>query len=1128
MAHGLLARYIQKIGDERRLRIKHALRVVIGAAILHLLAVQTPITAGCSAPIFYYVSTIAGTTESYEGFQLRSAALTLWGVLCATTSFAIIFAIAAKQAVAVYFVTLPFIAFFILLRTDASIAPLPAVAAMYTGFLVISNLENGRDQVARIVAVAVSDGLLAFAVAVSVNVLLFPDRASTRGRQLIADVLRNLGAAISSSASHVLSVCPQIPDKRFDFSLQSRHQSIQFEDLPYDVDKAARLIARDSTAASADLQRHLSRTGQPDLVRKGYQESQRTAALYNRMVQVRPLGKTQLENYQTLCRAQDLLQVSSCEPTLVPGAALRWRNHAVWLDIANGVQSLIHKVASMESASSSADGSGPLFSAEETKRIFGEAFFPIWKSHFASCAAACAVMSCHMRDDTCNDMFYIAPVTRENVRQSILPVITRSRRRDNTRPGRVLHADIDPRRWTRRRAEMYLALLLRYRSKWCDFVERRWGPLGSTQRPASQSRINHASSSVFGREELRSPRHLQGENDNFTEPQALVFFAISSHALSEEIARVQRSMAELAQSRSRRSLKALLTFAFMPAQRLWLRCQKIYHGELQSWEVRFIAAHGLLLFSLIALSLFLPIRKTFEASEIGWVYTSAVLSTQLSVEPTLFVGLIRVFATASGAALAYAADSVLKAIGRESNNSLQYLLVPYLMIIGFSTLLLFSPRFRYAAFLTVLTASLVAFCPQTSKSCTRAFVPRPVACYPTWKFAVARASNVSVGVLFAIVFHLLFWPRFAHKEIRSLLSKSFLRASGLFARQHRVYFRYGERLEDDDSSIQLAKRQRSVYDGLPPNLNDRERLYWTLGVADVYKSLESQGSKQIQREVDSPLQAALAMVAKDAAVWKFGPMSLSPRFQSVCFDFIALSVSLHEMASLLSRRPVLSGSYGSSAFEKYIAPCIYQYETVQISLSNLVGAATRTLEKKSHKELQDAYLDLLRGLRHLAESREELHHAIRTRSIRPGEGACIGNLRRCHSDDSAVTGLRVRDDDLMRSIKARNSGAPTVPIRRSVSFDDNILSLHTQGHKHQQLRPDDAVLFVAFSFASSGCLNAFARIARDVIQEVEAVIHVPGKQTRNQTRKATRKPPWSGSSRIFSRRGVRILHRHDP
>lgn len=86
-----------------QLRILHALRVAIGAAIIQSLTIQLPITVGCGASFFFYISTIAGTTESFEGFQLSSPALTFWGVIIAAICSCTIIAIPGSPPEAAFF-----------------------------------------------------------------------------------------------------------------------------------------------------------------------------------------------------------------------------------------------------------------------------------------------------------------------------------------------------------------------------------------------------------------------------------------------------------------------------------------------------------------------------------------------------------------------------------------------------------------------------------------------------------------------------------------------------------------------------------------------------------------------------------------------------------------------------------------------------------------------------------------------------------------------------------------------------------------------------------------------------------------------------------------------------------------
>ncbi len=412
-------------------------------------------------------------------------------------------------------------------------------------------------------------------------------------------------------------------------------------------------------------------------------------------------------------------------------------------------------------------------------------------------------------------------------------------------------------------------------------------------------------------------------------------------------------------------------------------------------------------------------------------------------------------------------------------------MVPFFMAVAIGSLLLFPPRFRYAAFLTAVTTSLVSFCPQAKRSCTMIFPRKIRECYMTVPFAFTRGLSVSLGVIFALLFHIFFWPRFAQKEARSILSKAFLCASRLFADQQQMYFHGTDLVSGDNGNLTRVPSQQEK-SMARTNLKDRERLYKTVTTVDIYPNSETELSKRIFREVDSGLRAALVLIG-DASVLNLGPMKMSPLLPQICDEFVSLSVSLHQMAHLLNRVPLLTGAYGRSAIDKYITPCLYEYETVQVSLHSVVNSVSRALTERSRRSLENSYDDLVRCANHLAEARGELAKAIRSCSsvavVEPSPpDHMVGEY--LHDREWCSGSLCIEQRG------CKNLSPAIFPLRRSATFDDNLLR-EDYDRSSTSICPDDAVLYISFSFAATSCLNAFSRIVCHVLTDVERILSLP-------------------------------------
>lgn len=805
--------------------------------------------------------------------------------------------------------------------------------------------------------------------------------------------------------------------------------------------------------------------------------------------QLPPLGQTRVENFSNLAVAARFFSASTFEPCLIRPTISRWRNAAAWKKLVNDLQILVSKVASLESVAMQAQ-SRPRFSTEQLCELFGEAFFPLWVAHYAACSAACAAMSTAMYHATCRGMFHLD---------------------DSVHDGFLLHPNIDPRKWKNRRAEMYSGFLMRYRHRMTAVAPREIPSHATVADFRNTEGTNALYAKAKGRRQqrrktnqyVRYSRAIEkditssdSEYDSFlttekqrgtdsklsmSELQALSFFGITSHALSEEIGHVQRSMVELASSTDARGWFAPFYFVVSSIPLLVRRVKDLVRGDFEVWEVRFVFTHSTLLLVILALALFLPLRDTFEASEIAWVFTSAALAAQLSAEPTLFIGAIRVVATITGGVLAFGFNSLLDALGRKENYGLNYLIVPYVFVTTIVSLMVLPTKFRYASFLNIVTNTVLLFCPRATEECNQVLEQQTTQCFPDWQYAISRAANVGIGVVFALVFHLLFWPRFANQVALRTLSDAFISSVRLLGKLRRTYFSYG--LETARSRVEKNSVRR------PAVTSTMKRV--VLNEGDLYRRDESV-MNEIQFRLSDCISAAALTVKLEAAVWKTGPLRLSPLLPRLLNDFIALDVCLKEMASLLGRCPIFSGSYGPSVYRHFIRPLLHIYETIQISCSNLAGLAKRGMvdREASERHLKELVFDLHQGITHLARVRSRLRSRAECR-LEDFENTMSQSMR-----------LSADQSFCMESEERRFSWSETFiePERRLVTWptrlstDGNLIS----GRQvPREMCIDDIVLYSAFCFIADVCLSAFVRIAAEVLFDAESKIE----ELRDKSRK---------------------------
>lgn len=1060
------------------LRIRHAVRVATGGSILVALGLRTPATVGCLSSVFYFISVIAGTTENLQGFQLRSASLTFLGALLGASSFALVAVIANTSSVATFFAAIPFILFFSFLRADTALVPLPPVANTVLGFLLISRFGESRASIPAKFAATILDATIAFIIAVFVNLPL-PDRASHLGRRIAASQLSRIGALISNVATVTFSAPHQschINVSTSIISASSHPFNLFTEDRFHSHAFDSAMLSKQYVFDTKNL------PSRPPQYIIGLHRTEKMADAvhqYLRFLQkLRPFGH--VSDYACLVRARQLFLASQFEPRILPETVSQWRNPKLWEKVIDSIDALVTKLSMLESTSYRHDELRSRFSPQLILDSFGEAYVPFWVSHFASCAAACNVMSTCMLNASCANRFYPSENEEGQLRShDSLPT--------------ELDSTISPRRWHRRRAEMYHGFLQRFRQKiheskslkssFSEYNVRALFDLESNysvrhQMNASRGLqgIDSSSDSVssslkVGLQEEVSPFQMDStskhpkigsderEDQGVADLQGICFFGIAAHALSEEIGHVQHGMMKLASSPEAKGPFSLLSFLIRVPPLLWKRVKKIARVDLQRWEIQFAFTHSFLLLFILAFMLFLPIAEKFEASEIAWTFTSAALAAQLSAEPTVFIGAIRVFATILGGSLAYGFNSFLDAVGRENNSDIQFLMIPYMFLVSIVSLLSMPPTIRYAAFLVVVTNAVLLFCPRSTEQCAQVFENQSRACFPTWKYALSRAGNVSIGVILALLFHLLFWPRFANNVAFRHLSVAFSNSARLLGKLRRTYFAYGVDRNNNNGVNRYDAEDNA-------NRESVSFLRESLEKGDLY-TMDYAVSKEIFDKISRPVSSAVVTVQKEAGVWRKGPLRLQPLLPRLLPDFVALEISLMELGSLLCRKPIFTGSYGRCVYDYFIRPMLSHYESIQISLNNLVSMTNVAIQGGTREKMAENMLDLVQAVSHLARIRSEIRQDLEVR------------WKKFCKERTASLSVRVRTA-AKRDKEQKDEGEMRSgwDIPRSLSEND---AANVDG----SLCIDDVVLFNAFSFVVDGCISAYGRIAAIVLSDVK-------------------------------------------
>lgn len=584
-----------------------------------------------------------------------------------------------------------------------------------------------------------------------------------------------------------------------------------------------------------------------------------------------PPGRSRLSNYVALARAEQLLQVAPYEVgCLGPGGWQLWNRpndlHA-WSAILSSTRELVDKVSSIESALTVLDRQGVhrYLSREYMFAIFGKDNVHLWASHFAACAAACAVASAQVQTRAVSGL---PPLNTEV----------------DMRSDSVLQ----------RRSAMYQGFLTSYKSYWTK--RRALQAAGLDGKRFEQHDADGPSEADIA----EGPAVVHG-----SELRSIMFVAVTSHAVSEVLSRVQAAV-KSSKTMSFRILEPFRLF-WSPFPRLvqaiGLVCTLRLDGQervtsngtaSRGWEYKFVATHSLMLLAILAVSILVHPLKKFDPGQVAWVYASAGLAAQLSVESTLFIAVLRVCATVVGSFSGFAVNRAILAI---NSPVMYYALGPYFFAITVVFLLFVPPKYRYAVFLVIVTNGLVTFCPRGRNECV--FNPSVVSasCMPDWEYAVTRCVNVSIGVVIACLFHFVLWPRFAQGEVRRLLSQAFGNATRSFATFHRQYFEFGHDGGRSGGNLGAASeppvesRGNATDSGVP---SGSKLSSDALNLQDVIGK-----GIPLSHSVDAPLSLALLVMTADTGQWTSGVLALPNVLRDLREHFVTLTVALGEMSTML-------------------------------------------------------------------------------------------------------------------------------------------------------------------------------------------------------------------------------------
>lgn len=173
-----------------------------------------------------------------------------------------------------------------------------------------------------------------------------------------------------------------------------------------------------------------------------------------------------------------------------------------------------------------------------------------------------------------------------------------------------------------------------------------------------------------------------------------------------------------------------------------------------------------------------------------------------------------------------------------------------------------------------------------------------------------------------------------------------------------------------------------------------------------------------------------------------------------------------------ARRPVYSSSYGRTAHALYIAPLLYEHETLLVSLSSM-GSLVQGMIRGTCCSKRD----LICGIKHLKQTLQRVNQRVYEKRWAAHTGGTSSQYSRV--GDRLVTS-EFAQEEVSSSARLASNTTKALPRSREANSNGSPASLEAPD-------ADDAVLFNAFSYASNSCVSAFLAIANICLENCECL-----------------------------------------
>lgn len=255
--------------------------------------------------------------------------------------------------------------------------------------------------------------------------------------------------------------------------------------------------------------------------------------------------------------------------------------------------------------------------------------------------------------------------------------------------------------------------------------------------------------------------------------------------------------------------------------------------------------------------------------------------------------------------------------------------------------LLVEHRFRYGSFLALYTSAVVMLAQ---------YNPAPGS-HGSVKFLYARIADIFMGTIITSLFTLVL-PWYAREDALGKLGGAVAEGAQLIEDLYQAFYQ------------ELQKPLASAQAGPNQPVKDSTHGQSSQGAH------ESPQNEAAAKRVAGTLAGVQAQVAKEAVVWRSGPLVLAPLVNSTLGAAQVMLERIAALEAMLQQAPIVSGRFTP-------APYLYLAKPLHLDMSAAVAAASQ-LGRAINDVLcsHPSHHGLLKPLQHL---RNSIHQAVETR-----------------------------------------------------------------------------------------------------------------------------------------------------